>query len=255
MLESLLYGDYGFQVLSQCLNYFTPVAQAVELSWQAGGREFLGVPIYDDDIQKLLFRFFVNFAVVTVIVRFVYYRHSHSKDYLFTYFIINILVFFICFTLKKLDLGLGMALGLFAIFGILRYRTNTIPIKEMTYLFMVIGVAVINSLANKKMSYVEMAFTNFAIIGLAAVLENIPLLKRELRETILYEKVDLIRPENHAELIADLQQRTGLTLSRIEMGEIDFLRDTVSIDLFYYPHEQKQLLKGGIEVTMRTQKD
>ena len=217
--------------------------------------EFLGVPFYNDNILNLLFWYLVNFVVVTVIVRFVYYKHSHSKDYLFTFFMINTLVFFICFTLKKFDLGLGMALGLFAILGILRYRTSTIPIKEMTYLFMVIGVGVINSLSNKKMSYIELAFTNFCIIGLAAFLENIPLLKRELRETILYEKVDLIRPENHAELVADLQKRTGLKLSRLELGEINFLRDTVSIDLFYYPHEQTLPREDCIEVTMRTQKE
>ncbi|MCH8839746.1 MAG: DUF4956 domain-containing protein [Planctomycetes bacterium] len=217
--------------------------------------EFLGVPFYDDDIFKLLFRYLVNLVVVTVIVRFVYYKHSHSKDYLFTFFMLNSLVFFICFTLKKFDLGLGMALGLFAIFGILRYRTSTIPIKEMTYLFMVIGVGVINSLADKNISYIELVFTNLCIIGLAAALENIPLLKRELRETILYEKVDLIRPENHAELVADLQQRTGLKLSRLELGEINFLRDTVSIDLFYYPHEQALPREDCIEVTMKTQKE
>ena len=217
--------------------------------------EFLGVPFYDDNILKLLFQYLVNFVVVTVIVRFVYYKHSHNKDYLFTFFMLNSLVFFICFTLKKFDLGLGMALVLFAIFGILRYRTSTIPIKEMTYLFMVIGVGVINSLSNKKMSYIELAFANFCIIGLAAFLENIPLLKRELRETILYEKVDLIRPENHAELVADLQKRTGLKLSRLELGEINFLRDTVSIDLFYYPHEQALPREDCIEVTMRTQKE
>ena len=217
--------------------------------------EFLGVPFYDDDIFKMLFRYLLNLVVVTVIVRFVYYKHSQSKDYLFTFLMINTMVFFICFTLKKFELGLGMALGLFAIFGILRYRTSTIPIKEMTYLFMVIGVGVINALSNRKMSYIELVFTDLCIIGLAAFLENIPLLRRELRETILYEKVDLIRPENHAELVADLQKRTGLKLSRLELGEINFLRDTVSIDLFYYPHEQTLPREDCIEVTMRTQKE
>ena len=217
--------------------------------------EFLGVPFYDDDILKMFFRYLVNIIVVTVIVRFIYYKNSQSKDYLFTFFMLNTLVFFICFTLKKFDLGLGMALGLFAIFGILRYRTSTIPIKEMTYLFMVIGVGVINALANKKMSYIELAFTDLSIIGMAAALENIPLLKRELRETILYEKVDLIRPENHIDLVADLEKRTGLKLSRLELGEINFLRDTVSIDLFYYPHEQEQPREDCVKVTLRTQRE
>jgi len=215
-------------------------------------KEFLGVPLYDNDILKLLFRYLVNFAVVTVIVRFVYYKNSLSKDYLFTFFMLNTMTFFICFTLKKFEMEVGMGLGLFAIFGILRYRTSTIPIKEMTYLFIVIGVGVINALANKKLSYAELAFTNLCVVGLAAALENIPLLRRELRETILYEKVDLIRPENHAALVVDLQERTGLKLSRLELGEINFLRDTVSIDMFYYPHEQAQPREDCIEVTMRT---
>ena len=217
--------------------------------------EFLDIPFYDDDLWKLLVRFAINFFFLTLVLRFIYYKNARTKDYLFTYFMINVLVFFICFTLKKFDLGLGMALGLFAIFTILRYRTTTIPIKEMTYLFMVIGVAVINSLANRKMSYLELAFTNCTIVGLAALLENIPLLRREMQETILYEKIDLIRPENYAELVADLQERTGLKISRLELGQIDFLRDTISIDLFYYPHEQDQPSNSGIDVSRKMKKE
>ena len=217
--------------------------------------EFLEVPFYDNDLWKLLVRFAINFFFLTLVLRFIYYKNARTKDYLFTYFMINVLVFFICFTLKKFDLGLGMALGLFAIFTILRYRTTTIPIKEMTYLFMVIGIAVINSLANRKMSYLELAFTNCTIVGLAALLENIPLLRREMQETILYEKIDLIRPENYAELVADLQERTGLKISRLELGQIDFLRDTISIDLFYYPHEQDQPSNSGIDVSRKTKKE
>ncbi|MDC0935725.1 DUF4956 domain-containing protein [Pirellulales bacterium] len=208
--------------------------------------EFLEVPVFDDDIYKLLARFAVNCLFLTLIVRGVYYRNSGSKDYLFTYCMLNVLVFFICFTLKKFDLGLGMALGLFAIFGILRYRTTTIPIREMTYLFIVIGIAVINALANKKMSYIELAFTNGCIFGLAAFLERIPLTRHEFEETVLFEKIDLIRPENHEALIDDLQLRTGLNISRIELGEIDFLRDTVVIRVFYYPHEQAQEAGGSV---------
>ncbi len=216
--------------------------------------EFLEIPLFDDDVWKLLVRFAVNVVFLTLVVRLVYYRHSGTKDFIFTYFMINILVFFICFTLKKFDLGLGMALGLFAIFGILRYRTDTIPIKEMTYLFIVIGVAVINSLANKNMSYAELAFTNCAIVGFAALLETIPFLQREIRETIRYEKIDLITPANHAALLADLEQRTGLKISRLELGQIDFLRDTVTIDLYYFPHEQPQAEGIDVNVSMRTQR-
>jgi hypothetical protein len=202
--------------------------------------EFLEVPLFDDDIFKLLVRFLINAFFLTLIVRGVYYKNSGSKDYIFTYCMLNALVFFICFTLKKFDLGLGMALGLFAIFGILRYRTSTIPIREMTYLFIVIGIAVINALANKNMSYAEIAFTNGLIYGLAAFLERTQLLRHELEEKVRYERIELIKPENHAELIADLESRTGLKISRIELGQIDFLRDTVNIRVFYFAREQVQ---------------
>lgn len=208
--------------------------------------EFLEVPLYDDDIYKLLVRLSIDVIVLTLVVRGVYYRNSGRKDYLFTYCMVNVLVFFICFTLKKYELGLGMALGLFAIFGILRYRTTTIPIREMTYLFIVIGIAVINALANRKMSYIELAFTNGFIFGLAAVLETIPLMRHELEEKVLYEKIELIRPENHEALIADLQLRTGLTISRVELGEINFLRDTVVIRVFYYADQQTVDSDGNV---------
>lgn len=215
--------------------------------------EFLDIPLVDDDIAKMLVRFAIDFTVLTLIVRVVYFRNSGRKDFLFTYYMINILVFFICFTLKKYDLGLGMALGLFAIFGILRYRTDTIPIKEMTYLFMVIGVAVMNALANTKMSYAEIAFTNVTIVGMAAVLENLPMLRREMRESIMYEKIDLIKPENHRELVADLEQRTGLKISRVEFGQIDFLRDTVAIDIFYHLQDQPGSNSDDVKVTLKSQ--
>jgi hypothetical protein len=207
---------------------------------------------YDSDFLQLIVQFAINLIVLITVVRFVYFRYSSDRNYLFSYFMVNILVFFICFTLKRFELQLGMALGLFAVFGILRYRTNAIPIKEMTYLFIVIGVAVINSLASDRVSLGELAFTNLVIVGAAALLESLPTFKSEVRESILYEKIDLIRPENHADLVADLQQRTGLNLSRVEMGEIDFLRDTVSIDLYYYPHEQPPRDDIGVTVTLRT---
>jgi hypothetical protein len=202
--------------------------------------DLFGVPLYDDDLLKLVLRFCINWFFLTLVVRFIYFRISGTKEYVFTYFMINIMVFFICFTLKKFDLGLGMAIGLFAIFGILRYRTDAIPIKEMTYLFIVIGIAVVNSLANKKMSYAELAFTNMSIVVIAAVLENLSFSRREMWERVIYERIDLVKPDRHTELLEDLEQRTGLKISRIELGRINFLRDTVSIDVFYYPHEQDQ---------------
>ena len=201
---------------------------------------FLGVKLFDDDFWKLIFRFALNMTFLLVIVRLIYYPIAKRKDYLFTYIMISILVFFICFTLKKFDLGLGMALGLFAIFGIIRYRTDPIPIKEMTYLFIIIGVSVINALSNRKMSYVELAFTNLLIVFATYGLEKLWLLKHETRKNVVYENIELIKPEKHDELMADLKARTGLNINRIEIGRIDFLRDTAVIRIFYFEDEQNR---------------
>jgi hypothetical protein len=131
-------------------------------------------------------------------------------------------------------LQIGFALGLFAIFGIIRYRTNSIPIKEMTYLFLIIGVSIINALADTKASVVEVLFTNLAIILITFGLEKIWLQKRESTKTIIYEKIDLIKPENYQELMNDLKERTGIKkIKRIEIGKIDFLKDTCTLQIFY----------------------
>lgn len=199
---------------------------------------FLGIQYYDDDFLKLLFRFSFNLLAILIIVRMIYYPIAKRKDYLFTYIMISILVFFICFTLKKFELGLGMALGLFAIFGIIRYRTDPIPIKEMTYLFIVIGISVINALSNKKMSYAELLLTNSIIIFATYGMERLWLLRHESRKVITYEKIDMIIPENHELLKTDLEKRTGLSISRFEIGKINFLNDTVQIFIYYYKDDQ-----------------
>lgn len=199
---------------------------------------FLDIKLYDDDFIKLAFRFLINLIAILLIARTIYYPLAKRKDYLFTYIMISILVFFICFTLKKFELGLGMALGLFAIFGIIRYRTDPIPIKEMTYLFIVIGISVINALANKKMSYAELLLTNSIIVFATYGMERLWLLKHESRKVITYEKIDLIVPENHVLLKEDLEKRTGLKINRLEIGKINFLNDTAQIFIHYYADEQ-----------------
>ncbi len=204
------------------------------------GANFLGVSYFDKDFWKLIFKFCLNFSVIMIIVRALYYPIAKRKDYLFTYIMISMMIFMICFTLKKFEMGMGMALGLFAIFGIIRYRTDAIPIKEMTYLFIVIGVSVINALANKKMSYAELAFTNVAIIGATFALEKLWLLKHEKQKTVIYENVDLLRPEKYEELKADLENRIGLKINRIEIGKINFLNDTVVLRIYFFEEEQEE---------------
>ncbi len=214
----------------------------VLFSFILASAEFFGIELIDTtDFFELLARFAFNTMVIVIVVRWLYYTHARRKDYLFTYILISVVIFLLCFLLENVKLQLGFALGLFAIFGIIRYRTNPIPIKEMTYLFLVIGLSVINALANKKVSYAELVFTNMAIIISAYLLERVFLLKHESTKTVLYEKIDLIKGDRRAELLADLEYRTGLKINRIEIGRINFLRDTVRIKVFYFESDQEAI--------------
>lgn len=202
--------------------------------------EFFGSDLLDKkDFFELLIRSTFNFLIIGYIVRYLYYPATKNKDYLFTYLLISVTVFFLCFLLENVKLELGFALGLFAIFGIIRYRTDAIPIKEMTYLFIVIGISVMNALVNKKISHAEVLFTNVIFIAITYGLEKIWLLKHESRKNITYEKIELILPEKKEELLADLKERTGLKITRVEVRNIDFLRDTASIRIFYFEDEEK----------------
>jgi hypothetical protein len=202
--------------------------------------EIFGSDFFDKkDFIELLVRSSFNFLIVGYIVRYLYYPVTKNKDYLFTYLLISVTVFFLCFLLENVKLELGFALGLFAIFGIIRYRTDAIPIKEMTYLFIVIGISVMNALVNKKISHAEVLFTNAMFIAITYGLEKIWLLKHESRKNITFEKIELILPERKEELLADLKERTGLNITRVEIRNVDFLRDTANLRIFYFEDEQK----------------
>lgn len=198
--------------------------------------KLFGIDILDmSSFGELILRFALNFLVIFLLIRWLYYGVAKRKDYLFSYFIIGSVIFLLCYLLESVKLQLGFALGLFAVFGIIRYRTDSIPIKEMTYLFMVIGVSVINALTNKKVSYVELLFTNLVLVFIVYGLEKLWLLKHESVKVIVYERIDLIKPEARKELIADLEARTGINpINRVEIGRIDFLRDTARIKIYYF---------------------
>jgi hypothetical protein len=198
----------------------------------------LGFSLFSDDAYVLLVRLAVNMIVLTILIRYFYYEKTKRKDYLFTYYLIGTITFFLCFGLKKLDIDTGMGLGLFAIFGIIRYRTDAIEIKEMTYLFLIIGISVVNSLASKQISITEMAIINVSVMLLTYVLENLWLVKHETRKTINYERIDLIVPEHYEEMKKDLEKRTGIAINRFEIGKIDFLSDTAQVRIFYYADDQ-----------------
>jgi len=202
--------------------------------------KFLGLQLFDSKgFYELLIRFSFNLLIIFIIVRLLYYPITKRKDYLFTYLLISTISFLLCFMLGNVKLQLGFTLGLFAVFGIIRYRTNPMPIKEMTYLFVVIGISVVNALANQKVSYAELVFTNVVVILLIYTLEKVYLLRHESCKIINYENIDLIKPEKYDELKADLEKRTGLKINRIEIGKIDFLRDSARISIYYYSDKNR----------------
>jgi len=214
---------------------------------------FFGIKLMNtSDFLELVTRFIFNTLVVFALIRYLYYPVAKRKDYFFTYILVSTIVFLISFSLIKVDrLGIGVALGLFALFGILRFRTRQIPIKEMTYLFMVIGISVINALVTQLTSYVELLFINTMVLFVAWIGEKYLMLTKESSKTIVYEKIELVKPENRDKLIEDLENRTGLEIYRIEIGRINFLRDTARIRIFYTPKLDKDHLEDGDEIEDR----
>jgi len=218
--------------------------------------EFLNIPLMDwQDFWDLVLRSIFNLLVVLYLVRYMYYKTTPRKDYLFTYILISQVIFFILFLLENVKLEMGFALGLFAIFGIIRYRTRQIPIREMTYLFLVIGITVINALANRKVSYAELVLTNAAILILTYLLEKVFLLKHETKREIIYENVELIKPQHRTELIEDLEKRTGLKINRVEIGRVDYLRDSVKLLVFFFERDGWTQSAGDIDQTDRGDDD
>ena len=207
--------------------------------------EFLNIELMNwEDFWDLVIRSIFNLGVVLILVRVLYYRITPRKEYLFTYILISVVVFFMVFLLENVGVEIGFALGLFAIFGMLRYRTQQIPIREMTYLFLVIGVSVINSLANRRVSYAELLLTNAAIVLVTYLLEKVFLMKTESKKLVFYEKIELIKPEMRAELIADLEERTGLIIHRLDIERIDYLRDAARIYIYYYERDWRNSDSG-----------
>ena len=187
------------------------------------------------DFYNLAFRFLFNISVAYLIIMQIYKRFHDSNDFVFTYFMFNSLIFFFAYILGNMDINIGFAFGLFAVFAILRYRTDPIPIKEMTYLFIVITTGVINAIGSNEVSQQELIFANFIIIILTYILENQSKIQDSEkllgRRTIEYDKLENIKPENHKDLLIDLENRTGLSIQRFEIGRI-FL-DRVNIKIFY----------------------
>ncbi len=187
----------------------------------------------------ILLRFGINLLAVFILVRLIYYSTHKNKDYLFTFFLFNILIFIICLLLGSTKIKIGFAFGLFAIFSIIRYRTVTVPIKEMGYFFTCVALGLVNALADTDGNFIVIIGCNLTILLLTLFLDKYLGLTHENVKEIIYERIDLIQPSKRTEMIEDLKTRTGLPIHRVEVSNVNFLRDTANVNAFYYAKENE----------------
>ena len=199
-------------------------------------------------IGELGIRFAVNLLVCWILVHFFYYKKSKRRDYYFTFMVFSSAMLTLLYIMGNVEVGVGLTLGLFAIFGVIRYRTETVPIREMTYLFVIIALAAVNGLAPlyqiadlaSAPHYVlswgnvgVMALVNAIIVLLIWVLESESLVKHTTTKLVLYDRIELIVPEKRSELIEDLEKRLGVKVDNVEIGHVDFLKDAAFIKVYY----------------------
>ena len=213
-----------------------------DINYQLGN--MIGLTLLDPQhFISLVMRFLINLIVVIVISRCFYYPHSRRRDYMFIYILMSMSIFLLVSLMEGDGMNLGAAMGLFAIFGIMRFRTEAVPIREMTYLFMLIAVSVVNALGraeyHPKADYwdgfglVTIVFVNIVFVCMAWLFESSKLVSSSCSKYILYDNVALVAPDKREELKADLEKRTGLKIERLEVGTIDFLKDSCMIRIFY----------------------
>jgi len=189
--------------------------------------------------SKIGWRLIIDLVSVFVLIRLIYFPIYRHRDLFFTFFIFNIIIFLISFLLNKVDLSMGAAFGLFAVFSMLRYRTEDISIKDMTYLFLTIAIGLVTAVTKIKdtddsLEYIFLGGLNLVILALTYLLESNILMKKETSKTVLYENIELIKAGRNEELLRDLKERTGMNIHRYSIQKIDFLKDAASIKIYYY---------------------
>ncbi len=195
-------------------------------------------------LAAFIFRFLINFAIIYVVIRYIYYPIYRNKDFVFTFFLFNLVNFLICYLLSSAVLKIGFAFGLFAIFTMLRFQTVRIPVREMAYLFISVTIGIINALASVDIGLPQLIFANLIIVFCTYFLEFKSKLSHENFKQVTYEKIELIKPECKDELLEDLRLRTGLPIRRVEIISIDFLRDTAHLNVFYQSADNEAASRG-----------
>lgn len=192
-----------------------------------------GIQLIDPEaLAEMLVRFAFNFLFVLIIVRFFYYPRSKRRDYFFAFIMLSASIFMMIYFMDGAKMKVGAALGLFAVFGIIRYRTEAVPIREMTYLFFIVALSVVNGMSSK-LSIAELLIANMIFILVAKFTESSRLIKLVACKYVRYDNINLITPEKREDMIEDLKKRTGLNIIKVEIGSIDFMRDTALIKIYY----------------------
>ena len=200
-------------------------------------------------VAELGIRFALNLLVCWILVHCFYYKKSKRRDYYFTFMVFSSAMLTLLYIMGNVEVGVGLTLGLFAIFGVIRYRTETVPIREMTYLFVIIALAAANGLApvyqmvdvstapHYALSWGNvgvMVLVNLLVVALVAVLESEKLVAHTATKPVLYDNIALIVPEKREELKADLEKRLGFPIENLEIGHVDFLKDSAFIKVYYH---------------------
>lgn len=196
-----------------------------------------------DNLMAFFISFLFNLSVVLVVVRLIYYPKTQNKRYVFTFLAFNTIIYFVLSFLTSIEISVGVGFGMFAIFSILRYRTDPIPIREMTYLFVITALPVMNSAGLQSEIWLELVIANLFVLIILFILEREWGFHYEASKKILYEKIELIKPQNRHELISDLEERTGLIIKRVVVGKVNFLRDTAEIKIYYDDPEYEEWLQ------------
>jgi Domain of unknown function (DUF4956) len=192
----------------------------------------LSIQWFDAASVQFLSKFLFDIIAVFILIRVIYYTHYRRTEHFLTFFGFNVIIFILTFLLNKVEMSMGAAFGLFAVFSMLRYRTEGISTKDMTYLFMVIAIGLMSAIS--KDSWYELIFTTAILLAITALLEGSWLIRKEHTKTVIYDKIGLISPNNRTALLEDLSQRTGLQIHRVEIQNYDFLKDSVQLTMYYY---------------------
>jgi hypothetical protein len=198
----------------------------------------------ENSLLSILIRFFTNLIVLFILIRIIYYKYSKKEEYVFSFFLMGIIIFLICSLLETVDIQLGMALGLFAIFAILRFRTVNYTVKDMTYIFTVIGISVINSQANIPPPLIGAIVVNAIIIIAAYILEIFLNKRTHISIVIIYNNLELLKPGLKKDLIKDLSVQTGQNVEKVIIRKMDITKKTAELEVFFMDIDVKQYSTG-----------